>query len=145
MDLPVTTETTAPDTLVARATVAAGPATVWEDFTDADALLAWFWPARLEPVVEVTPEAGGGLRVVAPALGMGVTGRFHEVEPPYRFTTSWQWDGEETTSEVEVALVADDEGTEVVVTHSANPTEQAVADHVAGWTDCLGRLVARHA
>jgi len=145
MDSPVTTETTAPDTLVARATVAADPSTVWQDFTDAEALHGWFWPERLEPVVEVTPEIGGGLRVVSQAIDLGVTGRFREVEEPYRFTTSWQWDGDEDTTDVEVTLVADDVGTEVVVTHSANPTEQALADHVAGWADCLGRLVARHA
>ena len=145
MDSPVTTETTAPDTLVARATVAADPTTVWQDFTDAEALHGWFWPERLDAVVEVTPEIGGGLRVVSQAIDLGVTGRFREVEEPYRFTTSWQWDGDEDTTDVEVTLVADDVGTEVVVTHSANPTEQALADHVAGWTDCLGRLVARHA
>ena len=91
MDSPVTTETTAPDTLVARATVAADPSTVWQDFTDAEALHGWFWPERLEPVVEVTPEIGGGLRVVSQAIDLGVTGRFREVEEPYRFTTSWQW------------------------------------------------------
>jgi uncharacterized protein YndB with AHSA1/START domain len=145
MDSPVTTEPTTPDTLVARATVAALPEVVWQDFMDGDALHAWFWPARLEPVVEVTPGIGGGLRVVSTAAGMGVTGRFHEVEEPHRFTTSWQWDGEDATTEVEVQLVADDAGTEVVVMHSGNPTRQAVEDHMAGWNDCLGRLVARHA
>jgi uncharacterized protein YndB with AHSA1/START domain len=145
MDAPVTTETTTPDTLVARATVGAVPDDVWRDFMDAGALHEWFWPARLAPVIEVTPGIGGGLRVVSEAAGTGVTGRFAEVEEPHRFTTSWQWDGEEGSTEVEVQLVADDAGTEVVVTHSGNPTQQAVADHTAGWTDCLTRLVERHA
>ncbi len=145
MDAPVTTESPTPDTVVARATVAAPPSAVWQDFTDADELLAWFWPARLDPVIEVTPEVGGGLRVLGRAIDMGVTGRFHEVEPPHRFTTSWQWDNDEDTTEVEVNLVESDAGTEVVVTHSGNTTQQAVTDHTAGWTDCLGRLVDRHA
>jgi uncharacterized protein YndB with AHSA1/START domain len=145
MDSPVTTETTTPDTLVARVTVAADPPTVWNDFTDADALLAWFWPERLDPVVEVTPEVGGGLRVLGRAIEMGVTGVFKEVEPPHHLTTSWRWDGEEDTTEVEVNLVESDDGTDVVVTHSGNPTQISVQDHIAGWTDCLGRLHARHA
>ena len=145
MDAPVTTETTTAGTLVARATVGALPEVVWQDFMDADALEAWFWPPRLAPVVEVTPGIGGGLRVVSEAAGMGVTGRFAEVEEPHRFTTSWQWDGDEDSTEVEVQLVADDAGTEVVVTHAGNPSQQAVADHTQGWTDCLSRLVERHA
>jgi uncharacterized protein YndB with AHSA1/START domain len=145
MPAPVTTETTTPDTLVARVTVAADPPTVWQDFTDADALLAWFWPARLDPVVEVTPEVGGGLRVLGRAIDMGVTGVFKDVEPPHRFTTTWMWDGEEDTTEVEVHLIESDDGTDVVVTHSGNPTQTAVLEHLAGWTDCLTRLHARHA
>src|SRR4029079_14603208 len=112
----------------------------WHDFTDADALLAWFWPARLGPVVEVTPELGGGCRVVAVSVDVGVTGVFKEVEPPHRFITSWQWDGDDATTEVEVLLVEADGGTEVVVTHTGNATEQAAQDHLAGWSDCLGRL-----
>ena len=141
----VTTEIPSPDTVVARASVAADPLTVWADFTEPDALLAWFWPDRLDPVVEVTPEVGGGLRVVGQAIDMGLTGVFKEVEPPHRLTTSWQWDGDDDTTEVEVVLVEGDDGTEVVVTHSGNPTQQAVQDHATGWSDCLARLVARHA
>ena len=145
MDSPVTTETPTDDTVVARAIVAADPTVVWEDFTDADALLAWFWPGRLDPVVEVTPEVGGGMRVLGQAIDMGFTAVFKEVEPPHRFLTSWQWDGDDAVTAVELQLVAADEGTEVVVTHSEHPNAESVRDHVAGWTDCLGRLVARHA
>jgi uncharacterized protein YndB with AHSA1/START domain len=144
MDSPVTIATPTDDTVVARATVSTDPVLVWDDLTDADALLEWFWPARLDPLIEVTPEIGGGLRVLGQAIDMGFTAVFKEVEPPHRFLASWQWDGDDAVSTVEVQLVPSDDGTELVVTHSDNPTEEAVRDHAAGWSDCLGRLVARH-
>jgi uncharacterized protein YndB with AHSA1/START domain len=144
MDSPVTTETPTDDTVVARATVGADPVIVWDDLTDADALGEWFWPARLDPLIEVTPEIGGGLRVLGQAIDMGFTAVFKEVEPPHRFLASWQWDGDDAVTAVEVQLVPTDEGTELVVTHTDNPTAESVRDHAAGWSDCLGRLVARH-
>jgi uncharacterized protein YndB with AHSA1/START domain len=145
MTSPVTTETPTDDTVVARATVGAEPVLVWEDLTDADALREWFWPARLDPLIEVTPEVGGGLRVLGQAIDMGFTAVFKEVEPPHRFLASWQWDGDDAVTAVEVQLVPTDDGTELVVTHADNPNADAVRDHAAGWSDCLGRLVARHA
>lgn len=54
---------------------------------------------------------------------MGVTGVYQEIDGPARLTMSWQWTGETAVSHVAIELhdVAENL-TEVIVTHSANPT-----------------------
>ena len=55
---------------------------------------------------------------------------------------SWQWTGEAAVSQVAIELTAKGEDrTEVVVTHSANPSTIDRDDHLQAWQDCLGRLL----
>ena len=67
------------------------------------------------------------------------------VDAPARLTMSWQWTGETAVTHVAIELSAvGDDRTEVVITHSANPSTTDRDDHEQGWRDCLGRLVREY-
>lgn len=131
--------------LTVEARVAASPHRVWTDLTDADALGAWFWPARFETVAAVDPRPQGVWEVRSPVAGIGVDGRVLSADPPRALRLMWRWQGESATTSVEILLTeVDDSATRVRVTHSGFETEEDRDEHVQGWTDCLRRLADRH-
>lgn len=142
----VRTETRGNGTVIATVIVGAPRPVVFTAFTDPAVLAQWFWPQRFGTRVEVDLRPGGGFGIRADGLSEGpdmeVTGTYRDIEAPARLTMTWRWTGEPDVSLVAIELhdVAEDR-TEVVVTHSANPSKTDRDDHLQGWRDCLGRLL----
>jgi uncharacterized protein YndB with AHSA1/START domain len=129
-------------------TVPAATARVWHALTDAAALTAWFWPARLYP--QATVDADG---FTLAGEGLAVRCRYLERTGPHRLRFSWQWDGEDLRTEVTIDLsgvdgaegpdgVAGVDGgvTELALRHDGFPGDEDRAAHIVGWTECLDRL-----
>jgi uncharacterized protein YndB with AHSA1/START domain len=137
----------APEQVVTvRRTFDADRKTVFEAWTDPDAIADWFGGATAEILSAVVDlRVGGAWQLTARDRGlMGtVRGIYREVEPPARLVYTWSWDppagpGTESLVTVEFREVGD--GTEIVITHEGLVTEQGVAFHEQGWTDSLEEL-----
>lgn len=129
-----------------EAAVAASADVVWADLTDADALAEWIWPPRFETTAVVDPHPGGAWELRSELAELAVIGRVVDAAAPRSLRVEWQWEGEEQTSDVEIALVPDgDRLTRVTVRHSGLATSEERDSHIEGWSNCLGRLVERHA
>lgn len=140
------TQTRGDETVIASVTIDAPRAAVFAAFTDPEVLVQWFWPKRFGTRFECDLRPGGAFGIYAGGLPegqeMGVTGVYQDIDAPGRLTMSWQWAGETAVSHDAIELTARGEDrTEVVVTHSANPSPTDRDDHQQGWRDCLGRLL----
>lgn len=123
--------------------VAADRMLVWEAFTSADALASWFWPPRFATTATMDARQGGAWSIRSAPAAMGASGTVLRAVEPERLELTWRWDGEGEETRVVVALAEAAEGTEVVVVHDGFTSEEAAADHVEGWADCLDRLATR--
>ncbi|MET0296368.1 MAG: SRPBCC domain-containing protein [Microbacterium sp.] len=132
--------------LTEEALVAATPDVVWADFTDARLLAEWLWPARFETAAVVDPRPLGRWEVRSAPSGMAVLGEILALEKPRSLRLRWRWDGEDDATDVAIAFEpAADGATRVIVRHSGFVTDEERASHVEGWSNCLQRLVERHA
>ncbi len=129
-----------------EATVAASVSQVWRDFTDASALTEWIWPPRLETTAVVDPRPQGVWEIRSEVGELAVLGTVLAVDPPRSLRLAWRWDGEQHSTDAEIALerIAD-ATTLVTVRHSGFETPEERDLHVEGWSNCLGRLVERYA
>jgi uncharacterized protein YndB with AHSA1/START domain len=140
--------------------VAAPPETVFAYFTDPMRFVQWMGAEAM-----LDPRPGGVCRIVfrPPAalgafldrtFGVGeplapdsepvVSGQFVEVVPPRRIVFTWGWERDlyampPQSTEVEVSLEPDGDGTVVRLTHRSVPTG-AVELHRGGWQHYLPRL-----
>ncbi len=124
-------------TIRASIVVPAAPETVFEYFTQPEAMITWMgeW-------AELDAHVGGGFAVNI--KGVAVRGTYLEIERPRRLLISWGHAGSEHlppgASILEVLLRPALEGTEVQVRHSGLPEPEA-REHPAGWRHFLGALV----
>lgn len=130
--------------LEVRATVDAEPGIVWQDWTESAALTEWFWPPRLEATATVDREAGVW-RVRSDLAGIGATAKIRTWKAAARLRLTWRWDGEKAKTDVTVDLDASGSRTEVRVRQGPFSVDSERDEHQQGWTDCLARLVERHA
>jgi len=123
--------------------IAASPTTVWQFWTDPKLVVEWFGAAA-----DVEPEPGGLYRVVMEA-GQVMRGAVVELGPPRRLVFTFGWEGNPPgeplapgTTNVEVTLEPDEQGTVLTLRHTAMPVTHA-PDHRKGWAHLVGeRLVA---
>ena len=87
-------------------------------------------PPASELVIE--PEPGGVYRLVMPG-GMRMNGAFSEVSAERRLRYSWQWEGTDEATEVEVNFAAHSDGTEVSIDHRGFTTADSLETHASGW------------
>jgi uncharacterized protein YndB with AHSA1/START domain len=120
-------------------TLPAPPERVWAALTEPEALQAWFWPSTYGTTVTADVRVGGRYRIAAAHPQLAVQGEYLEVVRPQRLVTTWQWDGEETSSVVRIELLGNERGSGLVLTHEGLPPD-AVPSHEQGWSDCLDRL-----
>lgn len=127
------------DRLELERRIAARPETVFAYFVDPERYTRWM---GVGAVLDARP--GGRYEVRVPQ-GLTAIGEFREVDPPHRVVFSWGWDGHETvpagSTEVEVTLTPDGDGTIVRLVHSSLPGPDEVASHTIGWNRYLDRLV----
>lgn len=140
-------ESSTPDatTAVLSLVVDADPDDVFAMFTEPRRLASWYWPPAFAAIYETSPRAGGRFTFRTTGLSAGhnvaVRGIYGEIRRPNLLTFIWSWDGDSApASRVRVRLQPKEGGTEVVVTHGENPTEEQRDDHLKGWHDCLSRL-----
>jgi uncharacterized protein YndB with AHSA1/START domain len=116
---------------------------VFPFFTDADKLSRWLCESAT-----LDPRPGGACRQVHVNGGQRfeMVGEFTAVEPHERIVFTWGYTDPALgvapgTSEVEVTLRPDGDGTDLTLEHRLLPTH-AVPAHTGGWSALLDRLVA---
>lgn len=140
---------TAADTiqLEIRRTFAAAPVRVFDAWTKAEALGAWFAPtpdmATVVHHIDVRPSGSYRIEMRAPdGKQFFVSGRYLECRAPHRLTFTWQWEHSPEESLVEIDISAEGSGSVLVLRHSRFATTESRAGHSQGWEGCLGRLGA---
>jgi uncharacterized protein YndB with AHSA1/START domain len=132
--------------LTEEALVKASVDVVWAEFTEAALLSEWFWPERFETQAAIDPIPLGRWQVRSATAGVAVIGEILAIEPPRALRLRWRWDGEEHATDAGLALEsAADESTRVIVRHAGFLTPDERKRHIQGWSDCLQRLIDRHA
>jgi uncharacterized protein YndB with AHSA1/START domain len=147
-----TPQVTPDTTLRIERRLSAPPAKVFEAWTKAEALSAWFAPSPdfTVKVHELEPRLGGRYKIDmrSPDGASHIAwGTYREFSPPTRlaFTWQWQWAEPEDTRKQGETLVtidfdADGAGTRLVLTHERFPDAAAREGHTKGWTGCLDQL-----
>ena len=120
--------------------IEAPPDAVFRFFVDPERLMRW-----MGTEADVDPTPGGRFQVNVNGDDVAI-GAYTVVDPPNRVAFTWGWDGNDGippgSSTVTVDLDAVDGGTELTLTHSGLPDEQACSQHLQGWTHYLERLLS---
>ena len=126
---------------------------VFNAFSKADQVAAWFGPEGLTCDIETFDARPGGrysLVMINAENGdrYPLSGEFREIEPFERLSYTWQWGGEQPGKETLVTLEFRPVGdlTELTLTHTLHPDEHQVSNHGKGWLSSfrdLDRLLAR--
>lgn len=117
----------------------AAPATVFEMWTTADGLRAW-WAVD----AEVDARPGGALRVDVDGEHVMI-GEFVELDPPHRVRFTFGWNGgmpAPGSTDVDVRIEATGSGSRLTLRHHGLPIEM-IESHVRGWQHFLGELTSR--
>ena len=125
--------------------LAAPLARVYAAWTEPERMRRWFGKADMSvPEASVDLRLGGRWRVVllrADGVRMPVGGEYREILPEERLRFSWQWEGSEVVTEVELRFRALDAArTELTVIHSEFPDESMRDQHFDGWRPALANL-----
>ena len=85
--------------------------------------------------MDIDPRVGGHYRLImdGPDFQGRNEGEFSRVEAGERVTYSWQWQGDEEKTEIDVTFAGSDDSTEVRIQHTGFLTEASAAQHDAGW------------
>ena len=135
--------------LEVRRTFAAPRERVFQAWTQAEALTAWFCHAQLELVHSSRkrrPRVGGRLEFQIydreKELSYQFRGKYVEIKPPERLAFTWSWDGHPEWGETVVSLEFREVGgaTEMILQHGTFPTMDARDAHNHGWKACMESL-----
>jgi uncharacterized protein YndB with AHSA1/START domain len=120
-------------------TIDASPQTVFAHLVERDLMLRWM---GLDAVID--PRPGGELRIQIHETDKAA-GEYVEVHPYDWLVFTWGWEGNESippgSSTVRIDLEPVGDGTQLTLTHTDLPDEDAYARHSEGWTFFLARLV----
>jgi uncharacterized protein YndB with AHSA1/START domain len=120
---------------------------VFAAWSSAEQVRRWFAPGDMRvPEAEVDLRPGGRYRIVMEEKDGQrhvVTGEYREIVPNERLAFTWQWEGSEAVTFVEVEFRAiDDGGTELSLVHTQFAAEEHRDMHGKGWRGCLANLQA---
>lgn len=128
--------------LVITRVVAATQAEVFDLFTDADKLKQWWWPHWPDTTYELGQQVGDKYRIHSPSMNVGVHGEITELESPWLYAYSWEWEdpsGEEPVLElVRIEISPLEDQTLITVRHWC--LEWDKDDLWSGWDFVLGNL-----
>lgn len=126
---------------------------VWEHFTDAKKLAAWYAPGPMRADVPVfEAREGGAFKVhMTGAMEPGgeesthtAKGTIKKIEPKKRLVHTWAWESDEPgmagESLVTVTFEDLDGKTKVTLVHEGLPDKEAVESHTQGWTGIFEKL-----
>ncbi|MDJ0767615.1 MAG: SRPBCC domain-containing protein [Ilumatobacter sp.] len=125
-------------TLEHTISIDASPAAVFEMWTTADGLSAWWGRA-----IEVDPRPGGAIHIEVDA-GHVMRGAFVELVEPRLVVFTFGWEGHELapgSSTVEVRIEPGDGTTTLTLRHTGLPIA-LIESHARGWTHFLGDRLA---
>jgi uncharacterized protein YndB with AHSA1/START domain len=119
-------------------------ARVFAAWCTTDLMRRWFGPGEMTvPEAEVDLRVGGAYRVVMrrpDGQTLIIGGIYREIVTNQRLCFSWQWEGSEAVTEVELTFRAAGEQTDLTLVHREFETEAARDDHNKGWQGCLAKL-----
>ncbi len=115
---------------IAKSKILAFPiSTVYRAWVSSDTVIP---PAT---AMDIDPKVGGHYRLIinTPDFKSRCEGVFSVVEPENRIVYSWQWEGDDNATQIEVQFTEIPAGTKVVLTHSGFSDEQSRSNHAHGW------------
>lgn len=120
---------------------------VWDAWSSAEALAAWWWNHWTDVTISADVQPGGEYRIDAPDHGFAVSGEYLVVEPRHRLAFTWVWtdqDGALRDEAVDVTFRETPTGTALVIRHTgpwgtAGPAES----YRQGWDFVLAELARR--
>lgn len=85
--------------------------------------------------MEVKPIVGGlyELFIESDDITAHCEGLFDIIEPDSRVRYTWQWDGDNEISVIDVSFKADSDGTKINLRHSGFMTQESCDKHDKGW------------
>jgi uncharacterized protein YndB with AHSA1/START domain len=119
---------------------------VFDAWTNPEVLTEWWVvnPTWEVEVAEVDLREGGRYRLGMKEPDGGKShiaiGEYTEVNRPEKVAFTWQWEGEDAVTRVEIDFVEDGDGTEVTLTHSGFASDESSASHAQGWNALLDSL-----
>jgi len=124
---------------------AAPVAKLFHAWSDPTYLRKWHAPGAMTVVVcDVDFRVGGHYRFVMQNSGddgqHGVHGEYLEIVENSLIRFSWQWDGSTVRTEVELRFSASGSGSELQLSHTQFPDEDARNRHNQGWVGVLDNL-----
>ncbi|MBY6036615.1 SRPBCC domain-containing protein [Fictibacillus nanhaiensis] len=117
---------------------------VFNAWTNSEELAKWWGPEGYTTTIEeMNVEVDGKYKfsMHSPDGHTHVlTGQYVEIVPNEKLVFTWKWENGEIefpTTKVTIDFVKQGDATEVVVTHSDLPSEEAAKNHNFGWTSSL--------
>lgn len=94
--------------------------------------------------MDIDPVVGGHYQLIinTPDFKSRCEGSFSVIEPNERVVYSWQWQGDDEKTQIDVRFAAENGGTRVAIVHSGFVSEQSLKNHEAGWKSYLDGLEA---
>lgn len=132
-----------PQAVVVEQRVAADPADVFGAWTDPALFARWWWPHIPDTRYEIDARPEGSYHIESQRAGIGVRGRFVDVDPPHRLAVIWIWldQGHGVLEEtVTIEFVPVDGGTLVRVSHLLDDVDGHADQIRLGWEQVLARL-----
>lgn len=129
--------------LVVSRWLSAPPERLFEAFTSPELLMRWMGPRGSRMTrCQVDPREGGRFRFgleFEGGMAIELTGVYRALEFPLRLAFSWGVEGEVDESEVTVQFVANQGGTNLLLTHRGLSLED-LEQNEAGWRELFERL-----
>ena len=104
---------------------------------------AWISDKTLIPpatALRIDARVGGTYRIEMGDAAM--EGTLQTVLPEEQLVYSWQWDGDDEATEVDVRFAAKGDGTEVTIEHRGFRSDVSLANHIEGWDAYIEGLTA---
>ncbi len=94
--------------------------------------------------MDIDAKVGGHYRLIidTPDFKSRCEGTFSVVEPEKCVVYSWQWEGDDEATQIDVRFADDRNGTEVTIRHAGFTDEQSRTSHDLGWDSFLVGLEA---
>ncbi|HXA46597.1 MAG TPA: SRPBCC domain-containing protein [Burkholderiaceae bacterium] len=119
-------------------------ARVFAAWSTAEMLKRWFGPGTVGVAeAQVDFRVGGVYRIVMrhdDGRTHIVNGAYRQIVANERLCFSWQWEGSEAVTEVELTFRAAGQQTDLTLLHREFPTVESRDQHNEGWQGCLVKL-----
>ena len=127
-----------------RQNLSAAPYEVFNAWTQAEALKAWFAPGPMTtPEAEMDARVGGRYKITLEepdGTRHTATGVFEEVVPYERLVFTWRWTRGTEDLRVTITFKPEGKATQLTIVLDGFTNEESRAKTRQGWTGCLEKL-----